>query len=107
MPKKIDRIDELAHKAGELIPTLILDLEDKINDAIAALMEESQDAAEESGEGKPAVLSLPIAIKWNLETRKVEVVAGVSVRWKSKQTMELEDPLQPRLPGVDKEGGAA
>jgi len=94
----IDRLDEIAAKVGARVPVLILDLRDQIMEAITAALEESQDAAETTQKGRPAVLSIPISVKWGLEDLSVAVEASVSVKTKSKATIELTDPNQPRLP---------
>lgn len=58
---------------------------------------------DENGE-KEAVLSLPIAVKWNMDTNKVEVALAVNVKHKFNRKGELPNHDQPGLPGVDAEG---
>jgi len=93
-----DPITELAEIVASKIPALIEEARDQINSAITATMEDAQDAAEETREGKPAKLTIPIAITWNLDTRTIDVALTATVRRKYKATGELSDPAQPLLP---------
>jgi len=99
----IDRIDEIAEKAGEKLRVAILELRDKINEAINVIVEDAQDAAEKTEKGRRAVLSIPATIKWDLDKMHVGLDASVTVKHKSEQEFQLDDPNQPPLP-LDADG---
>lgn len=75
---------------------LICEAEDEIQKAIEATCDIAND------EKKEAVLALPIAVRWNMDTNKVEVTVGVNVRHKFTSEASLPDPDQPEL--LDREG---
>jgi hypothetical protein len=84
------------------IPWLLAEAEDQIQAAIDAAVE----AANEADEPKAVVLTLPINVKWNLDTNSVEVAIAVAVKRKFESVGKLEDPNQPTLPMTDSEGDA-
>ena len=95
----VDRIDQIAKHLGKVVPNLISDLHAEITAAITAAMEESQSAAqEEPPRTVKAVLTIPISVKWALDSLAVEVKASVATKTTATQTIELDDPNQPPLP---------
>jgi len=98
---EINRLDELAQFIAGKIPPLIGEAMDQINAAIDATVVSAQE--DESGT-KEAVLSLPIAVKWNMDTNKVEVALAVTVKHKFSGNGELPNHDQPALPGIDGDG---
>lgn len=92
-----DLLDQIAVAAGKQVEVLILDMRDQINEAITACVEDAQDAAEKTEAGKRAVLTLPVSIKWDLDTRAVEVSLAVSIKRKATADIVLDDPAQPGL----------
>jgi hypothetical protein len=98
----VDRIDQIAKHLGKVVPNLISDLHNEITAAITAAMEESQSAAqEEPPRTVKAVLTIPISVKWALDSLAVEVKASVATKTTASQTIELDDPSQPPLPFGD------
>ncbi|MFM7103257.1 MAG: hypothetical protein ACKO3N_19070 [Verrucomicrobiota bacterium] len=100
MSEDVNRLEQLAQFIAGKIPALIGEATDQINAAIDAAVE----AANEGEQEKEAVLSLPIAVKWNLDTNSVEIGIAVSVKRKFESVGQLPDPNQPELPMVDKGG---
>jgi hypothetical protein len=95
----VDRIDQIAKHLGNVVPNLISDLHAEITAAITAAMEESQSAAqEEPPRTVKAVLTIPISVKWALDSLAVEVKASVATKTTASQTIELDDPNQRPLP---------
>jgi len=97
-PTAVDRIDELKRLICAQVPVLIDEARDNITEAINACMEEAQD----KDEGK-AVLSLAITAKWDLDGSAVVVSMPVNVRRKYEVTALMDDPNQPKLPGIEGE----
>lgn len=97
-----DRIDELSRIICDKVPVLIDKARDQINEAITAAMEDAQ----EREDGK-AILSLSISVKWDLNGTAVVVSMPVNVRRKFEECDNMDDPDQPKLPGIGTEGGAA
>ncbi len=95
-----DRIKDLSDFICGKIPALIEEAREQINESINAKMEEAQDTED----GK-AVLSLSIAVKWDLDGNGVTVTMPVAVKRKFEAVGKLDDPNQPKLPGI--EGGVA
>jgi hypothetical protein len=98
----INRIDQIAQHLAGVVPALVRDLHDKITQAITAVIEDSQDAAmEDPPRTVKPVLTIPISVKWNLDGLTVEVTASVSTKTTAEASIDLEDPNQPGLPGLD------
>ena len=102
METKPDRIDEVARLVESRIRGLFDEARDQINEAINVAVEDAQ--CDPEGK-KEATVSLPIAVKWNLDRNGVNTSLDVTVKRKFEAVDKLEDPNQPTLPGV--EGGAA
>ena len=98
---KVDRIAELGSFVRDRIDAIFADATDQITEAINVAVENAQ---ESETEGKEAVVSLPIAVKWNLDTNAVEVALAVKVTHKFTAEGELVDHNQPALPLVDADG---
>lgn len=79
------------------IPGLFSEAEDDIQKAIECAVR----AAQFGDEPKPAKLTIPISVAWNLDTNKIEVSVAVNVRHKYTSEATLPDPNQPSLPGVE------
>lgn len=92
-----DTIDYIAEQIGKLVPALIKDMRDKINEAAVAAVEEAEEAE------KRPVLSIPIAIKWALDERSIDV--SVTVNSRTKKTVDLVIP-DPNQLGLDFDGNA-
>ena len=103
-PKPQDLLDSIADAAGREVTKLILGMRDEINDAINACVENAQDEAERATDAKHAVLTLPVSIKWDLDTRAVQVSLAVAVRHKATADIVLDDPAQQALQLNDTEG---
>jgi hypothetical protein len=97
-PKPQDLLDSIADAAGKEVSNLIIGMRDKINEAITACVDNAQDEAERTTDAKRAVLTLPVSIKWDLDTRAVQVSLAVAVRHKVTADIVLDDPAQPNLP---------
>lgn len=98
----VDRIAQIAEHLGRVAPALIMDLHDQITQAITALVEESQDAAnEEPPRTVKPVITIPFSVKWDINRTTVEVKASVSTKTTAEASIELDDPNQPTLPGVE------
>lgn len=97
-PKPQDLLDSIADAAGREVAKLILELRDEINEAITACVENAQDEAERTTDAKRAVLTIPASIKWDLDTRAVQVSIAVSIKRKATADIVLDDPAQPNLP---------
>jgi len=97
-PKPQDLLDSIADAAGKEVANLILGMRDEINEAINACVENAQDEAERTTDAKHAVLTLPVSIKWDLDTRAVQVSLAVSIKRKATADIVLDDPAQPNLP---------
>lgn len=93
-----DRIEQIAEAAREHVPTLILGMREEIERAITNAL----DAARE--DDAKAVLRIPVAITWDIDSWGVKIAATVSHRVKSEVTVQLDDPDQPRLPLDGDEG---
>lgn len=91
-------IHAAAAEVGKWAPIRILDLEDQIKEAINVLMEKNQSL----DEPKAIVVSVPVAVKINLDESTVEISAAVSVKYKASNKVKLEDPNQPEL--LDRDG---
>ena len=87
-----DRIEQLAEAARRHAPGLILGMRDRIEAAISDAVEAAQE------DDAKAVLRIPIAIKWDIDSTDVEITATVSTRCKASVTVILDDPDQPPLP---------
>jgi hypothetical protein len=97
-PKPQDLLDSIADAAGREVAKLILGMRDEITEAITACVENAQDEADRTTEAKHAVLTLPVSIKWDLDTRAVQVSLAVAIKRKATADIVLEDPAQPNLP---------
>lgn len=96
-PKPQDLLDSIADAAGNEVAKLILGMRDEINEAITACVENAQDEADRTTDAKHAVLTLPVSIKWDLDTRAVQVSLAVSIKRKATADIVLDDPAQPKL----------
>lgn len=96
MPKNI--IESVANEVKLSAPAAILDLEDKIQEAINVMLEENQGQEEP----KAVVVTIPISVKWNIDEGSVEITTSVSVKHKVKDTVKLDDPNQTDL--IDRDG---
>lgn len=105
-PKPQDLLDSIADAAGREVAKLILGMRDEINEAITACVENAQDEAERTTDAKHAVLTLPVSIKWDLDTRAVQVSLAVAIKRKATADIVLDDPAQHRLPLIDADGDA-
>lgn len=97
-------LDQIASAAGRQVTHLFLEMRDQINEAINACVEDAQDEADKTKEGKHAILSIPVAIKWDLDTRAVNVSLSVAIKRKATADIVIEDPNQPTLPFRDADG---
>lgn len=97
-PKPQDLLDSIANAAGKEVTKLIIGMRDEINEAITACVENAQDEAERTTDAKHAVLTLPVSIKWDLDTRAVQVSLAVAIKRKGVADIVLDDPAQPNLP---------
>jgi hypothetical protein len=86
-----DRIQQLADRARDHIPTLLLDMRDRIEAAITDAVEAAQE------NDTKATLRIPVTITWDLDSVDVRISATVSTRCKAEVTVQLDDD-QPRLP---------
>jgi hypothetical protein len=86
-----DRIAQLADRARDHIPKLILDMRDRIEAAITDALEAARE------DDAKAVLRIPVTITWDLDSVDVRIAATVSTRCKAEVTVQLDDD-QPRLP---------
>jgi hypothetical protein len=93
----MNRIQQIADEVGKLAPSLIMDLEDRINDAATAALESAREARDD-GQEKKAVVSIGLTIKWDLDALEVDLSASVSARTKATAKFDLEDPNQTTLP---------
>lgn len=91
MPQSI--IESVAREVERRAPAAILELEEKIQEAINVMLEENQG----QDEPKPVVVSIPIAVKWNIDEGSVEITTSVSVKHRVKDSVKLADPSQPDL----------
>jgi hypothetical protein len=91
---KPEQIEAIALAIANHIPELIGDIQLPIQDAAAAILEETQDS-----EGTKPILNIGISCKVNLATSppKLALKASVAVRRSVEHTFELEDPNQPNL----------
>lgn len=87
-----DRIQQLADRARDHIPKLLLDMRDRIENAIT----DALDAARE--DDTKATLRIPVTITWDLDSVEARFAATVSTRFKSEVTVQLDDPGQAKLP---------
>ena len=97
-PKPQDLLDSIADAAGKEVTELIIELRDEINEAITACVENAQDEAQRTTDAKHAVLTLPVSIKWDLDTRAVQVSLAVAIKRKATADIIIEDPAQTNLP---------
>ena len=88
---------QLAEAARKHVPELILGMRDRIEAAISDAVEAAQE------DDSKAVLRIPIAVKWDIDSTDVEITATVSTRCKASVTVALDDPNQPPLP-LDADG---
>ena len=102
-PKPQDLLDSIADAAGREVAKLILGMRDEINEAITACVENAQDEAERTTDAKHAVLTLPVSIKWDLDTRAVQVSLAVAIKRKGVADIVLDDPAQQPLPLTDED----
>lgn len=102
-PKPQDLLDSIADAAGKEVTKLILGMRDEINEAITACVENAQDEAERTTDAKHAVLTLPVSIKWDLDTRAVQVSLAVAIKRKATADIVLDDPNQQPLPLTDED----
>jgi hypothetical protein len=86
-----DRIQQLADRARDHIPTLLLSMRDRIEAAITDAVEAAQE------NDTKATLRIPVTITWDLDSVDVRIAATVSTRCKAEVTVQLNDD-QPRLP---------
>jgi vacuolar-type H+-ATPase subunit F/Vma7 len=91
-------IESVANEVRKRAPAAIIELEDKIQEAINVILEENQGQEEP----KPVVVSIPISVKWNIDEGSVEITTSVSVKHRVKDSIKLQDPNQPEL--VDRDG---
>ena len=90
-----ERITQLADHVRDQIKKLI-------EEAGPSIIESIEVARETQEEGKELTLSVPIGVKWNLDTNKIEVKVSVAVKHSFTHEGTLEDPNQ--LPLVDLDG---
>lgn len=102
-PKPQDLLDSIADAAGREVTNLILGMRDEINEAINACVENAQDEADRTTDAKHAVLTLPVSIKWDLDTRAVQMSLAVSIKRKATADIVLDDPAQQALPLTENE----
>ena len=86
-----DRIQQLADRARDHIPKLLLDMRDRIEAAITDALETARE------DDAKAVLRIPVTITWDLDSVEARFAATVSTRFKAEVTVQLDDD-QPRLP---------
>ena len=79
------------------IPGLFAEAEEHMQEAIECAVRVSQFG----DEPKPAKLTIPISVAWNLDTNKIEVSVAVNVKHKYTSEATLPDPNQPSLPGAE------
>lgn len=91
-------LESVANEVRKRAPAAIVELEDKIQEAINVILEENQGQEEP----KPVVVSIPISVKWNIDEGSVEITTSVSVKHRVKDSIKLQDPNQPEL--VDRDG---
>ena len=87
-----DRIADLAALVAAQIPVIFADGEDKITQAITAIMENAKEHDQDK-----TILPLTVAIKWDLGGTSVIVSLGVSVKHKFETVTNMDDPKQPAL----------
>ena len=87
-----DRIQQLADRARDHIPTLLLGMRDRIEAAIT----DALDAARE--DDSKAIFRIPISIAWDLDSTEARFSVCVSTRSKAEVTVSLDDPAQSKLP---------
>lgn len=102
-PKPQDLLDSIAVAAGKEVAKLIIGMRDEITEAITACVENAQDEAERTTDAKHAVLTLPVSIKWDLDTRAVTVSLAVAIKRKATADIVLDDPNQQPLPLTDED----
>ena len=90
-----DRIKLLSEHVGNTLPKLIVEAEESILESIDV-------AREYVEEGKPLVVSIPISIKWDTDSNKIEISLAVNTKRKWVSEASLEDPNQPSL--IDRDG---
>lgn len=93
-----DRIAELSRIICAEVPILIEEARDKINAAINAIVEQSQET-----EDSKSILTIGITAKWDLDGQSVVVSMPVNVRHKFSRTATMDDPNQPKLPLFESE----
>ena len=94
MSQNVDRLRELGEIVANRVPILIEEARENILQAIDTLVEEAQE------QEKEATLRLSITVSWPLNGSAVNVSMPVSVRRKYESTASLDDPNQPKLPGI-------
>jgi len=90
-------LESVANEVRKRAPAAIVELEDKIQEAINVILEENQGQEEP----KPVVVSIPISVKWNIDEGSVEITTSVSVKHRVKDSIKLQDPNQPELVDLD------
>ena len=90
-----ERITQLAEHVRDQIKKLI-------EEAGPSIIESIEVARESQEEGKELTLSIPMAVKWHLDSNKIEVKVSIAVKHSFTHEGTLEDPNQ--LPLVDQDG---
>ena len=87
----MNRIEQIADAARTHVPTLILDMRDRIEAAITDAVEAAQE------NDTKATLRIPVAIVWDIDSRDVRIAATVATRCKAEVSVSLDDPGQGKL----------
>jgi hypothetical protein len=95
-----DLLNEVRDLLIDAIPSLFDQNRDDIQTAIEVAVEDAQDKQAESDQPVQAKLNLSVAIKWNLDSRKVDFQMPVTIKRTAKVAKELQDPNQPQLRGL-------
>ena len=89
------KIRQLSDHVRDTLPRLIMEAQENIIESI--------DVARESlDDGKELVLAVPVGIKWNLDSNKIEVSVKVAVTHKYTHEGTLDDPDQLQM--IDGDG---
>ena len=80
-----DNIQRLADIVGAQARSRVIEAEKQISEAITLAIEDGQESE------KPAKLSIPLAVKWDLGTDNVEVALTVGIKHKFSKTVALDD----------------
>ena len=89
------RIQQLSDHVVSKLGGLIAEAEGDILTAIDAVVQNAND------EEKEPILTVPISVKWNMDTNNIEVSVRVSVKHKFTSEASLEDPKQGKLDVVE------